>query len=208
VIAAQGVFVMLAVLPLAGPEPVGVTLAAAVPVVAYGESAVLRGAVVGVGGGQLVTIVGRLCGSAGRAKPVTTATTGAGGVFSATVEPLRNTAYTAQAGAVASPEAAVSVKPRLVLRKAAGGGYAITVRSSMSLAGRVVVLQRWDGALRRWLNRHAAVLAKGPAAAPPTVLSAAAFPAIAPLRSRVRASISRFQVGGCYELAVSNVVPA
>ena len=55
--------------------------------------------------------------------------------------PLRNTVYTAEAATVFSPAATVAVKPRLVLRKAPGQRFALTVRTSTSLAGRTVVLE-------------------------------------------------------------------
>lgn len=131
-----------------------------------------------------------------------------GGAFTATVLPLRNTRYAAEVGTSLSQDVPVAVRPRLVLRKVATGRYALTVYGSSSFSGRAVVLKRWNGSLKKWVAMRSALLVRARGGTPPTVLSKASFRATLPVGTRLRASISRFQVGGCYVPSLSNIVRA
>jgi hypothetical protein len=184
-----------------------VTLLAARSLAVYGNRVTLSGIVSTGQANEQVSILARACGAATPVKLATVATT-AGGAYSALVAPLRNTVYTAQVKTVTSSGANVFVKPRLTLVKPARGRFSVTARASTSLSGRAVVLQRWNAALRRWVNVRSALLVKGPAATAPTVLSRATLRASVKARTRLRVSISQFQVGTCHRPTVSNVILA
>jgi Cupredoxin-like domain len=187
--------------------PLSVTLTTPKPVVVYGAGTTLTGTVSTLQPNEQVTVLAKPCGATSPTKVGTVATT-TGGVFSAPVKPLRNTAYTVQARTATSTDLAVLAKPRLTLTKPARGRFVVVVRGAISFSGRAVVLQRWNAALRKWVNVRSSLLVKGPAATAPTILSKANLRATVRARTRMRVSISAFQVGSCYRPSVSNVVLA
>jgi hypothetical protein len=188
--------------------PLSVALAAPKPtLVVYGGGSTLTGTVSTLQPNEQVTIMAKPCGATAAAKLAIVATT-TGGVFTAVVKPLKNTLYTAQARTATSTGVTVLAKPKLTLTKPAKGRFALVVRSAISFTGRAVVLQRWNGTLKRWANVKSALLVKGPVATAPTILSKATFRASVKARTRLRVSISQFQAGSCYRPSVSNVVLA
>jgi plastocyanin len=189
------------------PSAFSVTLLAAQTLAVYGNRLTLNGTVSTGQPNEQVTIFAKPCGATTAARVMNVATT-TGGAYTALVTPLKNTVYTAQVKTVTSPVANVFVKPRLTLRKVAAGRFALTVRGSTSFSGRAVVLQRWNASLRKWVNIRSALLVKGPAATAPTVLSQANLRATVKARTRLRVTISQFQVGTCYRPNVSNVILA
>jgi len=188
-----------------GSPSISVSLLAVSSQVVYGGSVSLTGAAAGGRSGDQVVIWALSCGATSPVK-VTSLSAAAGGAFTATVKPLRNTKYTAEVGTSWSQPAAVAVKPRLTLRPVARGRVAVTVRGSTSFSGRAVVLKRWNAATKKWLNIRSALLVKAAGGTPPTVLSKASFAAPVQPGTRLRVSISPFQAGGCYRTALSNVV--
>ena len=194
-------FVTVAVAPLS------VTLTTPKPMLVYGAGTTLTGTVSTLQPNEQVTVLAKPCGSTSSTKVGTVATT-TGGVFSASVRPLKNTVYTVQARTATSTELTVLAKPRLTLTKPARGRFVVVVRGASSFSGRAVVLQRWNAALRKWVNVRSSLLVKGQAATAPTILSKASLRATVRARTRMRVSISAFQVGSCYRPSVSNVVLA
>jgi plastocyanin len=188
--------------------PLSVTVAAPKPLVVYGNKTTLTGTVSTGQPNEQVTILAKPCGATAAAKVTTVATT-TGGAYTILVQPLRNTLYTAQVRtATTATGADALVKPRLTLTKPAKGRFAVAVRGSISFSGRAVVLQRWNATLAKWVNVKSALLVKGPAATAPTIVSKATFRAALKARTKVRVSISQFQVGGCHRPGLSNVVLA
>jgi hypothetical protein len=192
---------------VAAPSSFTVSLLAAKSLVVYGNGVTLSGVVSTGQANEPVTIFAQPCGAAAPAK-LTNVSTTAGGAYSALVRPLKNTVYTTQVKNVSSSPTSVFVKPRVTLTKLAAGRFSVVVRGSTSFSGRAVVLQRWNAVLRRWVNIRSALLVKGAAATPPTVLSRATVAARVKARTRLRVSISQFQVGTCYRPGLSNVILA
>jgi plastocyanin len=185
--------------------PLSVTLTTPRPLVVYGAGTTLTGTVSTLQPNEQVTVLAKPCGSTSSTKVGTVATT-TGGVFSVPVRPLRNTVYTVQARTATSTELNVLAKPRLTLTKSSRGRFVVVVRGATSFSGRAVVLQRWNAALRRWVNVRSSLLVKGPTATAPTILSKASLRATVRPRTRLRVTISAFQAGSCYRPSVSNVV--
>ena len=157
-----------------GAPPVTVTLAAAKPLVVYGNRVTLGGTVSTLQANVQVTILAKPCGAAAATK-LTTVATLAGGAFATLVKPLKNTLYSVQVKTATSAGVTVLAKPRLTLTKPARGRYALVVRGAISFSGRAVVLQRWNATLRRWVTVKSALLVRGPAATAPTIISKASF---------------------------------
>ena len=183
------------------------TLVPSATLVAYGGRVTLTGAVSNGRANERVEILARVCGTTTAARVAAVQTT-TGGAYSVVVQPLRNTAYSARVGTAAGTARTVLVRPKLTLAKVAPRRFALTVRASTSLAGRAVVLQRWDPAARVWRNARTALLVRGPAATAPTVLSRATFSVAVKPKTRLRVSLSQLQAGSCYRPSLSNAVLA
>ncbi len=190
-----------------GAAAVTVALAAAKPLVVYGNRVTLTGTVSTLQANEQVSIWAKPCGATNASK-LTTVASIAGGAYTALVKPLKNTIFTAQAKGATSAGASVTARPRLTLVRPASGRYVVTVRGSNSFSGRAVVLQRWNASLSRWVNLKSTVLVKGPPATLPTVLSRGTFRAKLAKGTRLRVSISQVQVGSCYRPGFSNVALA
>lgn len=182
-----------------------VTVAAAPTLLAYGARTTLSGVVSTQAAGEQVAVLARPCGATTSTKVVMVATT-TGGAWTAVVQPLKKTAYSAQVKTATSPVVTVLVKPRLTLRRLAPKRFGLAVRASSSLSGRAVVLQRYNATLGRWVAVRTALLVRGPLATAPTVLSKATFAATVRAGTRLRASLSQLQAGSCYRAALSNVL--
>lgn len=187
--------------------PLTVALTAPKTLVVYGNRATVAGTVSTLQANEQVAILAKPCGASTATRLTTVATT-TGGVYTTLVKPLKNTLYTAQAKTATSPGVTIFAKPKLTLTRPAKGRFALVVRAAVSFSGRAVVLQRWNVTLKKWVNVKSALLVKGPAATAPTILSKATFRATVKPRTRMRVTISRFQVGSCYRPTISNVVLA
>jgi hypothetical protein len=154
--------------------------------------------------GDKVDVLAQQCG--GPSTKVTTVQTAAGGVYSAAVKPLKNTAYTAKYSAVASAAVTVRVRPSLRLAKIAAHRFSLRVSAGSSLAGKYASLQRYNGTLKRWVAVRTVLLKASSAGVAPTVVSAASFRTSSPARLRVRATLAQPQVGSCYAPGTSNVI--
>ncbi|MBA3330979.1 MAG: cupredoxin domain-containing protein, partial [Actinobacteria bacterium] len=127
------------------------TLAAKPLIVVYGGKTTLSGAVSTQKVGENVDLLATACGQTAASKATTVATT-TGGAFSALVQPLKNTAYTAKLRNTSSQAVTVKVRPRLRLGKLAAKRYSLRVSAARSFAGKYATFQRYNATLRRWVN--------------------------------------------------------
>ena len=153
--------------------------------------------------GVTVTIEGQDCGQTAF-KKVTTTKTVANGVFSVAVKPTINTTYRATIKGATSPNAAVTVRPLVVLKKVAAGRFSATVSAAQSFAGKYVLFQR-KGATR-WTTVKKVVLKVSTGVSPPTMNTSATFRARIKARLRVRALLIQSQAGTCYAAASSKSI--
>jgi plastocyanin len=185
------------------------TLAAKPQIVVYGGKTTLSGAASSQQAGQNVDLLGSACGVAPAstaASKVTTVATTTGGAFSALVQPLKNTAYTAKLRNTSSQAVTVKVRPRLRLGKVALKRYSLRVSAAQSFAGKYATFQRHNAALRRWVKVKRVLLRANSTGVAPTVVSSVTFRSSVPARLRVRVILPQLQVGSCYLAGRSNVI--
>jgi plastocyanin len=185
------------------------TLAAKPQIVVYGAKTTLSGAVSSQQAGQNVDLLGSACGVAPAstaASKVTTVATTTGGAFSALVQPLKNTAYTAKLRNTSSQAVTVKVRPRLRLGKVALKRYSLRVSAAQSFAGKYATFQRYNAALSRWVKVKRVLLRANSTGVAPTVISSVTFRSSVPARLRVRVILPQLQVGSCYLAGRSNVI--
>jgi plastocyanin len=183
--------------------PASVSVAVSPALVTFGSSVTLTGSVSSKAANEKVAIEGQACGE-NAARVVTNVTTTSGGAYSAGVQPLKNTSYTVRWKSSASPAVAVRVRPAVALGKLAAHRYAVRVRAGDSLAGKAVVLQRYDRSRSSWLRVKTALLAAGPSAAAPTVISSVTVSARVRARTQLRAVLPAAQAAPCYAAGTSN----
>jgi hypothetical protein len=144
----------------------------------------LTGTISSTKAGETIRVLAREFGDIA-AFPVATATTGAGGTWSAVVRPEVETVYTASTATTTSTPHVVAVHPRVGLGFQRGV-FSTKVTGASSFAGKVVFFQR-QAANSRWVTLQRVVL---------DVNSVARFNAKLPKGvSVVRAYISRAQAG-------------
>ncbi len=122
-----------------GPPP-SVTLAAAAPIVSYGDSVVVGGRVSNAKPGEQVTIYGKPYGSVSYIQ-LGVVLTGEAGAWSFTVEPELLTSYQVQWKNLKSAEIQLGVEPKLVLKRV-GAWFVARVFANRSFRGRYVYVQR------------------------------------------------------------------
>jgi len=181
-----------------------VTIEAQPRVVVYGRTITVSGRVSTGAAGERVRIEAMVCGTTAFAA-VETVTTTTGGTWTLAVKPLKNTTYRAVWRSATSSGIAVTVRPRVALRKLAGGRYLTHVVAAESFAGRVAVFQRYAPAQRRWVRVRFVTL-RQVGGTQPTVVSGATFRARVPAGQRIRVVIGPVQTGPCYGGGASNVV--
>lgn len=181
------------------------TVAAKPQTVTYAGKTTLSGALSTLKVAENIDVLAMPCGG-NAANKITTVQTMTGGVYGAIVQPLQNTVYTTKAKNTTSPAIAVKVKPRLQLRKVGVGRYTLRVAGARSFAGKAGTLQRYNGALARWVNVKRVVLRANSTGVFPTVISTSSFRAIVPLRRKLRVVLPQLQVGGCYLPGRSNTI--
>jgi plastocyanin len=185
--------------------PASLSIAANPLVRVYAGKTTLSGTLSTGQANQRITVEAQLCGAAA-ATPVADVTTTTGGAWSYVAQPVKATTYSARWKNVASAAVVVKVRPRLRLGKVAPHRYSVRLFASDSMSGKVAFFQRYNASLRRWVTVKRVVLAAGPSAVAPTVVSAATFTARIKARLRVRAVITQAQVGSCYLPGFSNVI--
>jgi hypothetical protein len=188
--------------------PVTLTLAASSPVVKYGTSLMLTGALSTQKANQQITVQATDCGTT-KARQVARVKTVANGAYTTPDSPTVGTVYQASNKAVKSNTVAVTVAPVVQLKRVARGSYAATVTAGIDLKGKTVLFQRYSKLKKRWVQVKKIVLsASAPGTKKPTVISSAAFKSKLAKRTRVRFALSKKQAAPCYAPAVSNVVRA
>jgi len=181
------------------------TLAAKPLIVVYGGKTTLSGAVSTQKVGENVDLLATACGQTAASKATTVATT-TGGAFSALVQPLKNTAYTAKLRNTSSQAVTVKVRPRLRLGKLAAKRYSLRVSAARSFAGKYATFQRYNAALARWVTVKRVLLRANSTGVAPTVISSVTFRSSVPARVRIRVILPQLQVGSCYLAGRSNVI--
>ena len=182
----------------------GVSLTASPQRVVFGQHVTLSGADASHRSGENVDVYAQPCG--GAAAKVTTVQTTTNGAFTASVQPLKNTTYTARIRNATSSAVAISVRPLVRLGKIAAHRYSVRVSAADSFAGKSATFQRYNGT--RWIAVKNVVLRANSTGVSPTVLTSASFRSSLRARVRVRIVISQSQVGGCYLAGISNTIPS
>lgn len=182
-----------------------ITLAGQPLLVTYGASVALSGKHSTAAAGDSVDVLATQCG-ANAATKLTTVQTAAGGTFASTAVPRMNTTYSAKIKNVTSNTVAVTVRPRLVLRRVAAHRYAVRVSAGQSFAGKYAGFQRYNAALKRWVALKSVLLKASTTGVAPTVVSTASFRSSVKGGLRVRLTLPKAQVGGCYQAGLSNTI--
>jgi plastocyanin len=191
---------------VSGAPPVDtLTLAVKPQLLVYGGKATLAGALSNQRVGENVEVLAEACGETAATK-VSTAQTTTGGVFTAVVQPLKNTVYTVKVKNTTSSAVAVKVRPRLRLRKLAPHRYSLRVFAAASFAGKYATFQRYNGVLGRWIKVKRVLLRANATGITPTVISAVSFRSAIKPRLKVRVVLPQLQVGSCYRPGRSNVI--
>lgn len=143
-------------------NPLATTLQASRKTLVYGESVKLAGHLGSGKGGQKVTLQARGF-DATTYSDVATTTTNAGGNFSFTHRPERQTLYRVRVGSTDSGGVRVAVRPRVTLAYGASTRlFTVRVVAKGSFAGKVVSFQRRVGS--GWKTLRTATLGGGSAA--------------------------------------------
>lgn len=180
-----------------------VTIVAKPAIVTYRNATTLSGSLSDGQANERITVQAQVCGSSSFAT-VATASTTTGGAWALAVRPLKTTVYQAKWRS-AEGKTTVKVRPRVTLRKLAGGRFAVRVLAAQSFSGKVVVLQRYSTVRRAWVRvRFVRLRSMGGTA--PTFVSGANFRSKVRVGTRVRTVIGSAQVAPCYLAGTSNVV--
>jgi hypothetical protein len=191
---------------VSGPAPADtLTLVGKPQLVIYGSRVTLSGTLSNQKVGENVDVLAMPCGQTAATK-VSTVQTTMGGAFTAVVQPLKNTVYTAKVKNTRSPTVAVTVRPRLRLRKLAPHRYSLRVFAARSFAGKYATFQRYNGALGRWIKVRRVLLRANATGVAPTVISSVSFRSAIKPRLKVRVVLPQLQVGSCYRPGRSNVI--
>ena len=185
--------------------PASLSLSAKPVLLTYGASAVLAGTLSTQKTGENVDVLAQQCGAPSATKSSTVQTI-AGGAFTATVKPLRNTAYSTRSKAVTSSVTTVRVRPSVRLTRVAARRYSLRVLGGSSFAGKYASFQRYNGTLRRWVAVRTVLLKASSTGIAPTVVSTASFRASIRVGLRVRVTLGQAQVGSCYAAGLSNTI--
>ena len=135
-------------------RPIGaVTLNASHNLVVYGTAITLSGTVATNGANRVVTIRGNgypfQTGGFGQ---VAVTRTDADGNFSISLKPGINTSYYAVVGTSRSQSLVVNVRPRVVVKHMGAHHFVIQARADKSLAGKLVLVQRYSAKKHLWIS--------------------------------------------------------
>ena len=183
--------------------PVSLRVSAKPLLVTYGAAAVLAGTLSTQQAGENVDVLAQPCGTPSASKSATVQTT-AGGAYTASVKPLRNTAYSTKSKAVTSSVVTLRVRPSMRLTRVGSQRYSLRVLGGSSFAGKYASFQRYNGTLRRWVAVRTVLLKASLTSVAPTVASTASFRSSIRGGLRVRATLGQAQVGSCYAPGLSN----
>jgi plastocyanin len=185
----------------------GVSLSAAPPTVAYGQSATLSGLVSSGASGETVTIDAMECGKTSFTK-IGTATSTANGAWTSTTKPVVNTIYRASWKNTKSVQLSEKVGPVVSLKRVRARRFSTSVTAAQSFVGKYVVLQRYVRARRAWKTVKRVTLRRVKPGTAPTMLSSAGFGARVAKGIRLRALLTQAQAGVCYAPARSRTIKA
>jgi plastocyanin len=185
----------------------GVSLSAAPPTVAYGQSVTLSGLVSSGASGETVTVDAMECGKTSFTK-VGTATSTANGAWTSTTKPVVNTIYRASWKNTKSVQLSEKVGPVVSLKRVRAGRFSTSVTAAQSFVGKYVVLQRYVRARRAWKTVKRVTLRRVKPGTAPTMISSAGFGARVAKGIRLRALLTQAQAGTCYAPARSRTIKA
>lgn len=186
-----------------GPKS-SVTLASPKPTASFAAPLSLSGVISSQQTGETVSVSAQECGKTTFSQ-LGSATTTAGGNWTFIVKPALNTVYRARWRTTDSPTAGVTVSPKLKLTRLRTR-YTVRVTAAQPFTGKLVFLQRYRPAVKRWATVKRAKLG---AAKPPSagaVVTSVTFRARVRRGSRVRVFLPQAQAGTCYVAASSNTL--
>ena len=135
--------------------PPDVTIGAALPIVTYGDSTTVSGAVSNKLAGETVTVYQQLYGDVSQTL-IATLLTGANGVWSLAVKPSLLTTYQAHWKTTVSAPIMVAVKPHVAFT--VGKRFAaVKLKAGRSMAGRKVYIQRFTR-FNEWVKIRKVIL--------------------------------------------------
>jgi plastocyanin len=137
-----------------GPPP-DVTIGAALPIITYGQSTTISGAVSNKQVGETVTVYAEPYGDPSQ-QLIATLLTGTNGVWSTTVTPALLTSYQAHWKSTLSAPIMVAVHPHVAFSAGRRFG-AVKVKAGRSMAGRKVYIQRFTK-FHEWVKIRKVVL--------------------------------------------------
>ena len=158
-----------------GPPP-AVTIGAAVPILDYGQSTHISGAVSSKKAGETVTVFAQPYGRSRRFRS-RLLLTGTSGVWDLVVKPTLLTNYQAHWKTTVSAQVGVQLRPSIAFSASKRWG-SLKVKADRSLEGRKVYLQKFTR-FHQWVKVEAVILGNS---------SAEALPARAPWRPPLRGS--------------------
>jgi len=185
----------------------GVSLTAAPPAVAYGQSATLSGLVSSAASGETVTIDAKECGKTAFTR-IATITSAANGAWSSPAKPALNTVYEARWKNTKSAQLTEKVAPTVSLKRLRVGRFSATVTAAQSFVGKYVLLQRYVRTRRAWKTVKRVTLRTVKAGTPPTMITTAGFRARVARRTQLRLLLTQVQAGTCYAPGRSKTVRA
>jgi plastocyanin len=185
----------------------GVSLTAAPPTVAYGQSVTLSGVVSSGAAGERVTVDAMECGKTSFTR-IGTATSTASGAWSSTTKPVMNTIYRANWKNTKSAQLSEKVRPVVTLKRVRARRFSTSVTAAQSFVGRYVVLQRYARTRRVWKTVKRVTLRSVKPGTAPTMISTAGFRARVARGTRLRALLTQAQAGTCYAAARSRTIKA
>jgi plastocyanin len=189
--------------------PTALSLNATANVVVYGGRPTLSGQLANGLAAQEVALLAQECGGPTVFARIASLTTTAGGGYTLSVQPRRNTTYQTRFKSSTSTQVVVKVRPKVTIRKLAPRRFRVTVLAAESYSGRFVLFQRFSPLRGRWITVRSAILrSAGVTALPinPTSVSRAIFRAKIKSRLRVRAVMTQAQAGSCYTASTSATI--
>ena len=185
----------------------GVSIKGAPAQVAYGKAATLSGSVSSGATGEAVSIEAKQCGQTTFAK-VASATSTAGGAWSAAATPRMNTVYRASWKNARSAELNEAVAPALTLKRVRRGRFTASLTAAAPFTGKFVAVQRYVRTKKAWKTVKRVTLKTAKPGVAPTVVTSASFGLRVPRRTRLRLVLAQGQAGTCYAAARSGAIRA
>ena len=142
-----------------GPPP-AVTIGAQAPIIEYGQTTALSGAISSGAAGETVTIWAQ---PYGQVSPIQIATllTSTNGVWSVPVKPALLTSYQARWKTTSSQQVSVALRPHVAFTAYKRWG-AVKVKADRSLEGKKVYVQQYTR-FHQWVKTKSVILGKGSA---------------------------------------------